>query len=474
MALPQLAFLGMLARWAIDYWLSLADSSESRRLSTRGAAHPGWTSAMTRRGCLRIVLVLWALTSACESHPIEPGTGAFELTMSTTGHDLDPDGYSVTVDAGSPLAVPTSGSASIPDLAAGIHTVTLAGLAGNCTLTTSAPLEVTVPGAAGAVATVEVTCTAIYTLAYRGDSGVELTDAAGTVHRTLILEAADPLAWSPDGRLLAATSFVGGFTRVRLASPDDGGRRTLSDGISRDHYAGVWSPDGRELLLETVARSHHTFVGLARYPLDESYPPQAVFSVQWEFFGVGVPRELGLRGYTWPDWSPDGSQIVIHDLQQTFILSRDGATQRLLADGIQPDWSPDGNQIVYVASVDGHATLRLIDPDGSNDRPLTAPATDETDIDPAWSPDGSTVAFVRQGLAPDSSVTSVHGYLVHRDGANARQVAVLPVGAFHPTWSADGLHLAYSGGGGTYVVNVDGSGFHLVSTHPTQPAQWRP
>jgi hypothetical protein len=197
---------------------------------------------MTRRSCVRIVLFLWALTSACESHPIEPVAGALELTMSTTGHDLDPeDGYSVTVDAGSPLAVPTNGSASIPDLAPGVHTVTLAGLAGNCALTTPAPLEVTVPGAAGAVANVEITCTAIYTLAYRGESGLELTDAAGTVHRTLILDA-DPLAWSPDGRLLAATNFVDGVSRVWLSSPDDGGRRLLSaagESVSTEHAVGV-------------------------------------------------------------------------------------------------------------------------------------------------------------------------------------------------------------------------------------------
>jgi WD40 repeat protein len=207
----------------------------------------------------------------------------------------------VTVDAGSPLAVPTNGSASIPDLAAGAHTVTLAGLADNCALTTPAPLEVTVPGAAGAVANMEITCTVIYTLAYRGESGLELTDAAGTVHRTFVL-GGDPLAWSPDGLSLAVTSFVDGVTRVWITSPDDGGRKLLSapgEQVSSDHYVGVWSPDGRELLLETVFRSHTTSLGLARYPLDESYLPQSVFAVSWEFFGVGVPRELGVRGYTW-------------------------------------------------------------------------------------------------------------------------------------------------------------------------------
>jgi Tol biopolymer transport system component len=169
---------------------------------------------------------------------------------------------------------------------------------------------------------------------------------------------------------------------------------------------------------------------------------------------------------------------VIHDgrvaEKKTYLLSRDGTSQRLLAEGVRPDWSPDGSAIAYVTPVAGHRTLRLIDPDGSNDRQLTAPATNETDADPAWSPDGSTVAFVRYGLAPDSSVTSVHAYVIDRDGTNERQVAVLPVGSFHPTWSADGLHLAYSGGGGTCVVNVDGSGFRLVSTQPTHPAQWRP
>ena len=423
---------------------------------------------MTRRRCVQIVLSLWTLTSACGSDPHEPGMGALELTVSTTGHDLDPDGYSVTVDAGSPLAVPTNGSASIPDLAAGVHTVTLAGLAGNCAVTTPAPLEFTVPGEAGAVANVEITCTAIYTLAYRGESGLELTDAAGTVTpRTLILEA-DPLAWSPDGRVLAATNLIEA-TRVWLASPDDGdgARRPLSaagERISTDHYVGVWSPDGRELLLETVRRSHTSSVGLARYPLDESYPPEGVFSVSWDLFGEGVPREVGLRGFTWPDWSPDGSQIVFHDLKQTFILSRDGVTQRLLADGIQPDWSPDGNQIVYVASVAGHATLRLINPDGGDDQPLTAPATDETDTDPAWSPDGSTVAFVRRGSLPIvASPRSTGTWSTGTEPMSAKWPCCQSRG-FHPTWSADGLHLAYSGGGGTYVVNVDGSGFRLVST----------
>jgi Tol biopolymer transport system component len=431
---------------------------------------------MTRRRRVRVVLFLWALTSACGTDPHEPVMGALELTISTTGHDLDPDGYSVTVDAGSPLAVPTNGSASIPDLAPGVHTVTLAGLTGNCALTTPAPLEVTVPGAAGAVANLEITCTAIYTLAYRGESGLELTDAAGTVLRTLVPDGV-PLAWSPDGRLLAVVRARGDFAQqigIWLANLDDGSLTQFADlGLLNHVDVGVWSPDGRDLLIEVSLGGNTCPGGLSLYPLDQSSPPQSVYSITHTLICAG---DGGERGQSWPGWSPDGSQIVIHDGEQkkTYVLSRDGASQRFLADGVRPDWSPDGSAIAYVAPVAAHRTLRLIAPDGSNDRPLTAPATNETDTDPAWSPDGSTVAFVRQGLAPDQSVTSVNAYVVDRDGTNERQVAVLPVGSFHPTWSADGLHLAYSGGGGTYVVNVDGSGFRLVSTQFTAPAQWRP
>ena len=266
---------------------------------------------MTMRGSW-VVVFLWALTSACGGDPHEPVMGALELTMRTTGHDFDPDGYSVTVDGGSPLAVPTNGSASIPDLAAGPHTVTLTGLAGNCALTTPAPLEVTVPGAAGAVATVEITCTAIYTLAYRGELGVELTDAGGTVHRTLLpngninWQDTGPLAWSPDGRLLAV-SRNDLIRRVWLANLDDGSTNQFSSvgDLIIWHLAGVWSPDGRELLLDISSGGNTSHSSLIRYPLDESYPPQGIYGIsQGLTGGVFCPRcreeSSGLTGHRTP------------------------------------------------------------------------------------------------------------------------------------------------------------------------------
>lgn len=432
---------------------------------------------MPNRGWGRIALCLGALTSGCGSEPTEPAPGALELTITTTGRDFDPDGYTATIDGGVPLAVPANGTVSIPSLSPGVHSVTLAGLAGNCALTTPAPLEVTVPGAAGAVASVEITCTQLYALAYWGPSGLELTDAAGTIHRTLVPDAG-PLDWSPDGRMLAIAKPLD-KSAVWLVNPDDGGVREFHRLGNSYFTTGRWSPDGRELLLESYLGivSNNCHSGLARFPIDGSYPPVPVYGSSSPFQCMGY----SMKGWIWPDWSPDGNRMVV---QSTFspalsVVSHDGTSQQFLADGRQPEWSPEGNAIVYVA-MDGSfelTALHLISPDGSHDRPLTAPAPAEGDRDPAWSPDGSRVAFVRRVYAPDKTVTSVLGYLVDVDGSNARQVAQLPLSEVdvHPTWSPDGLHLAYSGYGGTHVVNADGTGFHLVSDVRAQtPALWRP
>ena len=72
------------------------------------------------------------------------------------------------------------------------------------------------------------------------------------------------------------------------------------------------------------------------------------------------------------------------------------------------------------------------------------------------------------------------GYLVDADGTNERQLAVLPLAdpvvVYRPSWSADGLHLAFAGPAGIFVVGADGSAFHTVSETVTRwvPAQWRP
>jgi Tol biopolymer transport system component len=318
------------------------------------------------------------------------------------------------------------------------------------------------------------------------------------VHRTL-LPAAKPLAWSPDGRLLALVRDQDTNLVLWLSVPDSGSLRPLtriSGGFVLHHIVTAkWAPDGRDLLYEVRGGPNSFPLYLARAALDGSFDGSENFGSSGD-----LACQARMQEGTAPDWSPDGSEIVAHRpvyqggtlyLPGLYVLNREGTEQRFLVTGQQPDWSPDGSAIVYVAGLSScrggdservlryaSSSLHLISPDGGNDRQLTSPAQDETDENPAWSPDGSRIAFLRLGIGPDSVVTSVHAYLVDADGSNEHELAMLPQGSVSsmPSWSPDGLYLAFAGAAGTYVVNADGSDFHMVSGVFTccVPAQWRP
>ena len=89
-----------------------------------------------------------------------PTTGAIGITAATTSVDLDADGYDVSVDGGARRAIGTNGTMAISGLPPGDHVVRLDGVAANCTVRGSNPVQVNV--AAGAMAEVPfaLACTA--------------------------------------------------------------------------------------------------------------------------------------------------------------------------------------------------------------------------------------------------------------------------------------------------------------------------
>lgn len=75
--------------------------------------------------------------------PVVPTTGGIAITTSTTGSDIDPDGYTVTVDANG-RSIGVNASATFTDLPAGDHALTLGGVAPNCTVGGQNPRTVSV------------------------------------------------------------------------------------------------------------------------------------------------------------------------------------------------------------------------------------------------------------------------------------------------------------------------------------------
>ena len=93
---------------------------------------------------------------SCAAPP--PQTGNLTVTASTTGSNLDPDGYTATVDGGASQSVATNGSVTFTGLSAGSHSVALSGVAANCSVSGANPQTVTVPSGGTATATFTVSC----------------------------------------------------------------------------------------------------------------------------------------------------------------------------------------------------------------------------------------------------------------------------------------------------------------------------
>ena len=130
-------------------------------------------------------------TVACGSDngnggPTAPVTGAIDVTTSTAGSTLDPDGYTVTVDGSQDQSIGVNASATFTSLVAGDHAVELTGVASNCTVGSSNPQTVTV--AAGGTASTAFTVSCALALRNKiafakhrdGDSEIYVMNADGS------------------------------------------------------------------------------------------------------------------------------------------------------------------------------------------------------------------------------------------------------------------------------------------------------
>src|SRR5436309_2367124 len=92
-----------------------------------------------------------------------PPSGNLRVTASTSGDNLDTDGYTVTVDGTTSQSIGNNSSTGVTfsGLSVASHTVELTGVATNCTVTAPNPRTVAVSDGATAVTAFVVTCSAL-------------------------------------------------------------------------------------------------------------------------------------------------------------------------------------------------------------------------------------------------------------------------------------------------------------------------
>ncbi len=186
---------------------------------------------------------------------------------------------------------------------------------------------------------------------------------------------------------------------------------------------------------------------------------------------------------TTPRWSPDDQKLAFTSYAggnpEIYIFSL-LSNRRLPFPTFRglnttPAWSPDGKKIAFCSSMGGNPEIYSINADGSGLEQLTfAP---KVNISPVWNPKtGNEIAFVS-----DRSGTP-QIYIMASDGTNLRRLITYGGDANAPSWSPNGLFMAYSWGvveTGTYdvyVINI-ATGQIVQLTHGegrnTHPA-WAP
>jgi len=220
--------------------------------------------------------------------------------------------------------------------------------------------------------------------------------------------------WSPDGRMIAYTSYRNGNPDLFVLNFDSGRRDVLSaqQGLNA---TPAWSPDGQWLVF---AMSTGGGTNLHLVPKTG-----------------GTPKALttGPAISVSPSFSPNGRQIVFNSdrggTPQIYVIDVDGSNLRRLtfqgSYNASPRWSPRGEKIVFMCQVAGYQ-ICLINPDGSGLQQVTTAGRNE---EPTWSPDGRHIAFT------STRTGQREVFVMHADGSEQKRLTNNGRENYLPDWS---------------------------------------
>ena len=179
----------------------------------------------------------------------------------------------------------------------------------------------------------------------------------------------------------------------------------------------------------------------------------------------GEPRNLTGRWNpngkdTYPDWSPDGQNIVFtgekNGNSDIYVISvNDGTLRRLTTDvglDLTPQYSLKGNKIVYANGKSfSDLDILVMNTDGSNKEVVVRDS--DRSYFPSWSPDNNSIAYQKDEPKNKKANIFLFDLKTGQESQITRNKTNSRMGAAHPSFSADGNYIVFSQGKGNDDIN---------------------
>jgi hypothetical protein len=308
-------------------------------------------------------------------------TGSVQVAITASGTDQDQDGYRVCLDRSTnncywAASAPTSGVVTIAGVTAGPHTVTLTGVASNCTVSGTTAQAATVPPNGVVNVVFNVGCVLAERIAFSSSGTLTVIHADGSAAQPIAYGHAP--AWSPDGVRLAYECGQD----ICVINADGTGFAQLTLTAAGNRHPS-WSPDGLKIAFAAAPAG---------------VPDLYVMAAN----GSGVVRLTQDAGFTGsPAWSPDGSKIAF-DCQveagndDLCAVNADGTGLARLTNDPGRDygaaWKPGGSILAFATTRFGPDEIVLMSAAGGA---LTRLGAGLPGLEPTWSPDGTQLALVQ-------------------------------------------------------------------------------